>query len=76
MTKIASIATELDGLGLKKEASTMDVILIKLAQDYKCLECKRSLTRSLTKLPRKVRHFVAMNAEKKIKKRKRKTKRM
>ena len=76
MTKIASIATELDGLGLKKEASAMDVILIKLAQDYKCLECRKKLMRSLTKLLKKVRHFVAMNAEKKIKKRKRKTKRM
>jgi hypothetical protein len=41
MTKLASIATELDSSGFSVEAKTIDNILVKIAQDYKCKECKK-----------------------------------
>jgi hypothetical protein len=41
MRKLASIATELDSAGFNVEAKTIDTIFVKIAQDYKCKECKK-----------------------------------
>jgi len=74
MTKIASIATELDGLGLKKEASAMDVILIKLAQDYKCLECKKKFDEEPYKITEEGEAFCSYECREKDKEKKKKNK--
>ena len=74
MTKIASIATELDSLGLKKEASTMEVILIKLAQDYKCLECKKKFDNEPYKVTEEGEAFCSYECREKDKEKKKKNK--
>jgi hypothetical protein len=41
MKKLASIATELDSAGFNVEAKTIDTIFVKIANDYKCKECRK-----------------------------------